>query len=429
MTPTPGQPLSEADVSLLQPGDWLLHTGRSAVRFHTLYGYVGEQKVVVTDAAGSFQDYHGFFTFLGRPDQDGWIEGSAYPDGLCIDVKWKHDRPWLGRDDAHTFERIQVTHWRPHAPVSHPGDGVEGEREQYLRDNLDVVWTAVEDMAKIGIQVARTNKNYATEDRDRARIDFIGEVCRRWAQSSLTPPAEPVSRPAGEGEATDNLVDRFAEALKAKLRAAGEKYGFGDAWKHDDWREKLIEDLWRHVQKGDPRDVAAYCAFAWYHGWSLSLGEPMGPIFFSDQNAEARYVGKGEREAVARITGDDLHEILASFDDLTDLGGMATKINERLALLSPAAPDAGGGWMPIETAPKDGTEILVAPHMTVVAWDFGAEQWVVGIIPLNRDRTIADDWTVQPAMMFEQYLSNWGVEPTHWMPLPAPPALQPGGEQ
>ena len=99
------------------------------------------------------------------------------------------------------------------------------------------------------------------------------------------------------------------------------------------------------------------------------------------------------------------------------------------ALIRPAAPDAGGGWMPIETAPKDGTEILVAPHMTVVAWDFGAEQWVVGIIPLNRDRTIADDWTVQPAMMFEQYLSNWGVEPTHWMPLPAPPALQPGGER
>lgn len=152
----------------------------------------------------------------------------------------------------------------------------------------------------------------------------------------------------------------------------------------------------------------------------------------------SRPAGEGEREAVAREDA----EVLAMLDDYAEryIGAtrgedmsleemLISKARERLSLLSPAAPDAGGGWMPIETAPKDGTEILVAPHMTVVAWDFGAEQWVVGIIPLNRDRTIADDWTVQPAMMFEQYLSNWGVEPTHWMPLPAPPALQPGGER
>lgn len=86
-------------------------------------------------------------------------------------------------------------------------------------------------------------------------------------------PASPARTPMGE---TDALVDRFAEALKAKLRAAGEKYGFDDAWKEDDWREKLIGDLWRHVQKGDPRDVAAYCAFAWHHGWSLAAPAPVG---------------------------------------------------------------------------------------------------------------------------------------------------------
>lgn len=78
-------------------------------------------------------------------------------------------------------------------------------------------------------------------------------------------------------------------------------------------------------------------------------------------------------------------------------------------------------WRPIETAPKDGSPVLIFPHMTVVSWDFGAEQWICGVIPLNNDRTIADDWTVQPAMFFEEYLSNWGVEPTHWQPLPEPP--------
>jgi hypothetical protein len=97
---------------------------------------------------------------------------------------------------------------------------------------------------------------------------------------------------------TDQLVDRFADALKAKLRAAGEKYGFDDAWKADDWRDKLIEDLLRHIQKGDPRDVAAYCAFAWHHDWSLSpRQDDLRSAAFTDQGAEDRYLSQDERAA------------------------------------------------------------------------------------------------------------------------------------
>lgn len=70
--------------------------------------------------------------------------------------------------------------------------------------------------------------------------------------------------------AVDDLVDRFAAALKEKLHAAEAKYGHGDAWKRDDWRDDLVHALCDHVAKGDPRDVAAYCAFAWHHGWSLA---------------------------------------------------------------------------------------------------------------------------------------------------------------
>lgn len=57
-------------------------------------------------------------------------------------------------------------------------------REAYLRENLDVVLRAVEDMAKVGIEVAKQNPDYQTEDRDRARIAFIREVCERWAAPS-----------------------------------------------------------------------------------------------------------------------------------------------------------------------------------------------------------------------------------------------------
>lgn len=69
---------------------------------------------------------------------------------------------------------------------------------------------------------------------------------------------------------TDDLVNRFAAALKEKLHAAEQKYGFSNDWMKDDWQGELIAKLLNHVQKGDPRDVAAYCAFAWHHGWSIT---------------------------------------------------------------------------------------------------------------------------------------------------------------
>lgn len=59
-------------------------------------------------------------------------------------------------------------------------------------------------------------------------------------------------------------------------------------------------------------------------------------------------------------------------------------------------------WQPIETAPKDGTPILVAdsgPYAFVVEWNNKHRAW------LGADR------------------SAW--EPTHWMPLPEPPKESP----
>lgn len=70
-------------------------------------------------------------------------------------------------------------------------------------------------------------------------------------------------------EGLRDLVDGFSEALYEKLLKADSKYGHGDAWKQEDWRDDLLDNLNTHVEKGDPLDVAAYCAFAWYHKWSL----------------------------------------------------------------------------------------------------------------------------------------------------------------
>lgn len=66
------------------------------------------------------------------------------------------------------------------------------------------------------------------------------------------------------------LVERFAEALSSKLRKAEGKYQYQGAWRRDNWHDALVQQIRRHMDKGDPLDVAAYCAFAWHHGWTLA---------------------------------------------------------------------------------------------------------------------------------------------------------------
>lgn len=58
-------------------------------------------------------------------------------------------------------------------------------------------------------------------------------------------------------------------------------------------------------------------------------------------------------------------------------------------------------WQPIESAPKDGTPILVWPTP-----DYGNEFVRIGI-----DMWCNDTW----------WLSRHNMRPTHWMPLPEPP--------
>lgn len=79
------------------------------------------------------------------------------------------------------------------------------------------------------------------------------------------------------------LVTRFANALADKLMKAQEKYGYEDGWMRADWLDECRQHLMEHIAKGDPRDVAAYCAFLWYHGASTAQ-HPDAPR----QSAEAR---------------------------------------------------------------------------------------------------------------------------------------------
>ncbi|WP_085396525.1 hypothetical protein [Raoultella sp. YJ] len=72
---------------------------------------------------------------------------------------------------------------------------------------------------------------------------------------------------------TQKLVTDFCTALAEKLYKAQLKYGYDADWKQAGWASQCQAHFHQHIAKGDPRDVAAYCAFMWWHGWSTKPTE------------------------------------------------------------------------------------------------------------------------------------------------------------
>jgi hypothetical protein len=84
-------------------------------------------------------------------------------------------------------------------------------------------------------------------------------------------------RTEGRVDSLEQLVADFAGAVLQKARQAQAKriaLGKSGTWQDNDWQENLISELQAHVAKGDPRDVAIYSMFAWYHGWHTGKVEP-----------------------------------------------------------------------------------------------------------------------------------------------------------
>lgn len=99
---------------------------------------------------------------------------------------------------------------------------------------------------------------------------------------------------------TQHLVAEFAQALAGKLYEAQTKYLVWDSWADGGWRADCQTKLLAHVLKGDPRDVAAYAAFCWFHKWPTAPAE-------ARETFEAYEKMKRERErlieALAAICG------------------------------------------------------------------------------------------------------------------------------
>ena len=68
-------------------------------------------------------------------------------------------------------------------------------------------------------------------------------------------------------------------------------------------------------------------------------------------------------------------------------------------------------WQPIATAPRDGTRILVlAPDLGGISY-YGVAQWAE-----------KDEWRPETVA---GWFWSYATRPTHWMPLPPPPAREP----
>jgi len=105
------------------------------------------------------------------------------------------------------------------------------------------------------------------------RVEYRGE---KLAALIATPTAQRVA--AGDGPklhfATQQLVERFSVALAEKLAVAEAKYGYSDGWRDPNWMDECRAKLMEHIAKGDPRDVAAYCAFLWFHDAPTAIAAP-----------------------------------------------------------------------------------------------------------------------------------------------------------
>lgn len=110
----------------------------------------------------------------------------------------------------------------------------------------------------------------AFEDGEMPTMDRV-----RWLLSKLRDAHPNITLPANT--ATADLVMRFAGAMAEKLAAAEAKYGYSDGWLAPDWMDECRAKLVEHVAKGDPRDVAAYCAFLWHHGELTALTSTTPP--------------------------------------------------------------------------------------------------------------------------------------------------------
>jgi hypothetical protein len=128
-----------------------------------------------------------------------------------------------------------------------------------------------------GVKVGQSHVYMHTHDAMYAYARAAVLADREKRAQGAAPPQDAKSVEHPLHPATADLVRRFTNALASKLSMAEQKYGYSDGWRSGDWMDECREELLAHVAKGDPRDVAAYCAFLWHHGERTAAPQPQAP--------------------------------------------------------------------------------------------------------------------------------------------------------
>jgi hypothetical protein len=104
-----------------------------------------------------------------------------------------------------------------------------------------------------------------------------------------------------------------------------------------------------------------------------------------------------------------------------------TEVERIIAALKAVPAASEVGWQPIESAPKDGTEILILAHGMAIQARYCPGEWSEDT-PISPAEYGGALWVAfDDAVQFEIEETPHGDlhgAVTHWRPLPAPPALK-----
>lgn len=193
------------------------------------------------------------------------------------------------------------------------------------------------------------------------------------------------------------LVGKWRERAAAGIVGDGIALGYGDCATELEALAAAGHEGWLRV------------------GWWLD-GPKRSELVFKDVEPDA---------AIARIcaeTGDDPEDYTATSVHAqtfsADLGFDSPADQEHRRL---ATQPGSAGWMPIESAPMDGTRVLL--------WHDSYRTPMAGY-GLTRDD--GDMWNVNGTTAHESLRARCPARlyasPTHWQPLPAPPAALAAGD-
>lgn len=118
-------------------------------------------------------------------------------------------------------------------------------------------------------KVITSNGQYYCDLSDSYDLCFVLATPENHALLSKLYPHIEFEQPPTQADIDNEAVDKLAQAMKSKLAKKREQgYHGWETCKHGD----LVQLLINHVDKGDPIDVANFCAFLFARGEQLTQG-------------------------------------------------------------------------------------------------------------------------------------------------------------